>query len=204
MILTLRNKSARDGIRRAVRQLKKGGVIAFPTETTYGIGCDPRDGRAVRRVFRLKGRDPSKPLLLVAASLAQVECVADLSGPSRELARAHWPGPLTLILPVKRDAGLARGAFVAGEVAIRVSSSAIVRRLTHAFGFPIVATSANHSNQPECRSATAVRFLFADRLDEIVDGGTLPRRAVSTVARVLEDGTIEVARKGAVRLPSKL
>ena len=191
-------------IRRGVHALREGGVIAFPTETTYGIGCDPRNNNAVRRIFRLKGRDPVKTLLLVASSFKQAESVAIIEGPARELAKKYWPGPLTLVLPVRKDANLARGAFVAGTVAIRVSSSPIVQRLTHAFGFPIVATSANRTGEQNNRSSAAVRELFGERVDVILDGGTLPLRSVSTLARVDDDGNISVLRKGAIRLPSRI
>ena len=191
-------------IRKAVQVLRQGGVVAFPTETTYGIGCDPRDSRAVRRIFRLKGRTQNNALLLVASSLEQAEAVAIFDEINMDVAKRYWPGPLTLILPARREADLARGATVAGTLAIRVSSSEIVRRLTHAFGFPIVATSANLSGQEEARSADKVRELFGERIDVIIDGGLLPKRAVSTVAKISTDGKVEIIRKGAVRLPKFL
>ena len=191
-------------IRKAVQVLRQGGVIAFPTETTYGIGCDPRDARAVRRIFRLKVRDQGNPLLLVASSFAQAESVAIIDEANRDIAKKHWPGPLTLILPVRNDAEIARGAAVAGTVAVRVSSSEIVHRLTHAFGFPIVATSANKSGKSEARSADEVREIFGERLDLIIDAGRLPKRRPSTVAKISPDGKVHVIRKGAVRLPKFL
>ncbi len=179
-----------DQIREAVSVLRRGGVIAFPTETTYGLGCDPRNRKAMRRIYNIKGREKKKPLLLVAASLAQASRVADVSRLSPQLRR-YWPGPVTFVLPSKKGRG---------DIAIRVSSSPIVRRLCRAFGYPIIATSANRSGQPDCRSGRAVVRVFAkrcERPDFILDVGALPRRKPSTIARVKEDGRVEILRKGA-------
>lgn len=189
---------SKNKLRDAVRVLRAGGVIAFPTETTYGLGCDPRNTPAVRRIFKLKERAPKKPLLLVAASVAQASKVVKLS--AREIIAKHWPGPLTIILPIKRPTKLARGVVMKGEVAIRVSSHPLVQELARRFGFPIVATSANRSDQPAARSARAVHRAFGDKLDLILDSGTLPKRRPSTVIRVKKDGSIEVIRAGAIRL----
>ncbi len=177
--------------------LRQGGVIAFPTETSYGLGCDPRDARAVRRIFKIKDRDPKKPLLLVAGSWAQVERVACLSMKVRRFAQGYWPGALTLILPVREEASLVAGVAVKGEVAIRYSSSPIVRRLTRRFGFPIVATSANISGQLASRSAKEVCAAGLE-VDFVLDGGVLSMRKPSTVVRVREDGEVEVVRVGAI------
>lgn len=193
----------RQDLQKAVVILRQGGVIVFPTETTYGLGCDPRNASAVRRVFEIKGRDLRKPLLLVAGSWVQVERVAHLSANTKRFVERHWPGPLTLILPVREEAGLVSGVAVKGEVAIRYSSSSTVRRLARRFGFPIVATSANISGQLAGRSAESVRSVGL-KIDEVLDGGTLPRRRPSTVARIHEDGAVEVIRQGSIRLPKKL
>ncbi len=190
---------AREYVHKAAEVLLRGGVIAFPTETSYGLGCDPRDARAVRRIFKMKGRDSHNPLLLVAGSWAQVERVAHLSASVKRLAKQYWPGPLTLILPLRKEACLADGVAYKSEVSVRYSSSADVRRLTRRFGFPVVATSANISGQPACRSAKEIRSVGL-AVDGILDGGVLPVRKPSTVARVRENGVIEVIRAGAVSL----
>ena len=194
-------------VREAVRALRRGDVIAFPTETTYGLGCDPRNAKAVARIFRIKDRMKAKSLPLVAASVAQIRRVATLSSDASRLASCHWPGPLTLVLPVRRrgevTSPLPKSIALHGEVAIRVSSSTFVRAVCQAYGFPIVATSANQSGEPECRSGRAVVRAFQSetyRPDFIIDAGALPRRKPSTVARVREDGSVEVLRQGAIRL----
>lgn len=182
-------------IRGAVRVLRAGGVIAYPTETTYGLGCDPRNAKAVKRIYAIKGREKKKPLLLVAADMAQARRVADVSMlPSR--LKCLWPGPVTFVLPSKNGKG---------DVAVRVSSSRFVQRLTKAYGNPIIATSANKSGEPDCRSGRAVERAFRrakNRPDLILDMGSLPRRKSSTVARIKPSGKLEVLRQGAVRLSS--
>lgn len=186
-----------------------GHVIAYPTETSYGLGCDPRDVKAVSRIFKMKGRSDGKPVLLVAASIAQVTKVVDLSRFSpasrktfNHLAKEYWPGALTIILPVKKSAKLARLVAPKGEIAIRVSSSPFASTLAKRHGFPIVSTSANRAGQEPCRSLSAIMKAFpADGLtpDIILDGGSLPRRKPSTLVRILQDGDIEVLRLGAIR-----
>lgn len=181
-------------IAEAVRVLKRGGVIAYPTETTYGLGCDPRNAKAIARIYRMKGREKKKPFLLVASSEMQVRKVARLEGATRALANRYWPGPLTLVLPRVNGKG---------KIAIRVSSSPYVQSLCRAFGYPIVSTSANRSGEPECRSGRAVRRVFAaqkEKPDGILDTGALPRRKPSTIARVHSDGSVKILRQGAVRL----
>ena len=200
LYMTVTRISLQKQIEYAARVLRKGGVIAFPTETTYGLGCDPRNLKAVRRIYKLKGRDYKKPLLLVASSVAQVRRVAELHAASFMLQEKYWPGPLTLVLPIRKPSTLVSGVAVKGEVAIRVSSSSIVQMLTRQLGFPIVATSANRTGQAECRSSRAVRAVFDGDIDYILDAGALPKRKLSTVARVQTDGTIEVIRAGAIKL----
>lgn len=193
----------KDLIRHAVRVLRRGGVVAFPTETTYGLGCDPRNVKAVAKIFKIKGRGKNKPLPLVASSSLEVKRVAMLEGAAASLGRRYWPGPLTLVLPVRRGARLQRSVAPKGEVAIRVSSSPFVRALVRAFGFPLVATSANRSGEPECRSGRSVRRVFQDaktKPDLIADLGVLQKRKPSTVARVKSDETVRILRKGAIRI----
>lgn len=203
-------------VKAAVFVLRRGGVIAYPTETTYGLGCDPRNAKAVARIYRIKGREKKKPFLLVAADVGQVRMVAKIGAhdhaPVRKVMRKNWPGPLTLVLPARAHDHAPVPKIIApqGQVAIRVSSAQFVRDVCRAFGGPIVSTSANRSGEPEARSGRAVMRIFAGRgtacraptvvPDLLIDIGSLPRRKPSTVARVREDGTIEILRQGAVRL----
>jgi L-threonylcarbamoyladenylate synthase len=197
---SLKNRSL--AIREAVRALKRGEVIAFPTETTYGLGCDPRNAAAIRRIYRIKGRDDGKPLQLIAGSFAQVRRLATLDGGVMKLVRKHWPGPLTLLLPLRKSVKLPSKINPKRTIGIRVTSSTFVRDLALKFGAPIAATSANKSGQPAASSGrSAVRaFAIGERPDLLIDIGALPKRRPSTVARVKDDGTVEVLRQGPVRI----
>ncbi len=171
----------RRDIREAVRILKEGGVVVFPTETAYALGCDARNAKAVRRVYALKGRSRRKPLACIAADTAMVRKFFLLSPLSSLLAKRHWPGPLTLVLPV-RDARLRRalGLRAAG---VRVTPHPVAAALAAGLGAPIVATSANRSGRGACYSLRSVLSSLGRDANRLVtiDGGRLPRRKPSTV-----------------------
>lgn len=192
---------------RALRVLQEGGVIAYPTETVYGLGCDPRNEEAVKRIFRIKKREAGKPVLVVAGSLAQVRKIVRLEGKSLVLAKQFWPGALTLVLPVLPGVVLAKRVVLRGEVAIRFSASSTVQTLTRRYGFPIVSTSANLSGESACVSATEIERVFSSRKyapDFVFDGGRLPKRNASTIVRVSTRGEVEILRQGAVRIPRSM
>jgi len=187
----------------AVRILKRGGVIALPTETTYGLACDPRKRAAVQKIFNIKGRDENKPLQLIASSISQVTSLAKLSGKSKELATAYWPGPLTLLLPLKKGKRLAPEVCPYKTIGIRVTSSVIAKKLVRAYGHPLAATSANRSGRVPAFSDTEVqeafkRFKF--KPDFVMHGGHIPKGKPSTVALALDDGSVIVIRKGSIKL----
>jgi L-threonylcarbamoyladenylate synthase len=205
-MMTLRGslQQQRRCIREAVRVLRAGGVIALPTETVYGLVCDPRNARAVRRIYAMKGRHESKPLQWIAGTVAQVRKVARIDRANQRVIARHWPGPLTLLLPVRRGLQLVPRVSERGCVGIRVSSLALVRDLTKAFGYPIAATSANVSGERPASSGRGVRSAFAQSAcpDLLMDVGAIPRRRPTTVARVHADGRVDVVRQGSIRLSS--
>ncbi len=190
-------------VRAAVLALRRGEVIAYPTETTYGLGCDPHNAKAVAKIFRIKQRDKKRPVLLVASSILQAKKVAHLTGLMARLARKNWPGALTLVMPARQNTRLASQILLKGSIAMRVSSHLLVQQLTKAHGFPIVSTSANLSGEPDARSGRAVVRAFRDRAvqpDLVIDLGALPRRKPSTIVEVKKDGTLHVLRQGAVHV----
>src|SRR3954471_12611834 len=168
-----------EAIAAAVEILRAGGVVAFPTDTLYGLAVDPRRRDAVERLFALKGRNATAAVPLVASSLEQAALAADFSEPERGAAAAFWPGPLSIVAAA--NACIAREAL-GGQttVAIRVPAHEIARALARAFGFPITATSANRSGEPGADSADAVAIALAD-VDALVDGGRAPGGAPSTI-----------------------
>ena len=135
----------KEDIKTAVQILNSGGVIAIPTETVYGLACDPRNIKAVQRIFAIKGRDDGKPLQMIASSFAQVENLAEFTDAERRIAKKHWPGPLTLLIKLKKDIKLAPQVNPDQIIGIRVTSSPIAAAIVKAFGHPIAATSANRS-----------------------------------------------------------
>jgi L-threonylcarbamoyladenylate synthase len=159
-----------DSLEAAVAALRAGGVIAYPTEGVWGLGCDPDNDEAVAHLLRLKQRDPAKGLILVAASIGQF--APWLEGLAPELHAplvASWPGPNTWLVPDNgRTHALVRGGHDC--VALRVSDHPGVIALCQAFGGPIVSTSANKASEPSAMSAEEVGEIFGDELDAILEG----------------------------------
>lgn len=189
-------------IRDAVAVLKSGGVVLFPTETCYGLAADASNARAVRRVAEIKGRERGKTPPLIAATGRMAEEYALMPEPLLALARAHWPGPLTVVATVGK--GLASEAVRAdGTVALRVSPHPVARALSRGVGGPIVATSANVSGQPACYSARTALAQFRRAghplPDAILDAGPLPRKKPSTIV-AMKRGKVVVLREGGVRV----
>jgi L-threonylcarbamoyladenylate synthase len=179
----------------AAEVLRRGGVIAYPTETFYGLGALARDAGAVRRLASLKGRSDGKPLPLVAGDRAQVEEVAVLDAVAERLARAFWPGPLTLVLPAR--AGLAEEIAGSGTVGVRISGSDVARALALAGGGALVSTSANPAGEPPPARALDIDADLRRRLDGVLDAGAVPGGRPSTVV-ALNGGAARLVREGAV------
>lgn len=179
--------------------LRRGGVVAFPTETYYGIAVDPFNQAAVSRVYRLKKRDQSKPLMLLIADEAQlgglVRTVPSLYGP---LIKKYWPGPLTLIFQAKASVSHLVTCN-SGTVAIRISSHPLALALVARMGQPITATSANISGQPPAKSAGEVTAMFGDSLDYILDGGETPAGLCSTIVG-MKGRNLNLVRQGEIDL----
>jgi L-threonylcarbamoyladenylate synthase len=157
-------------LRTAVAALRGGGVIAYPTEAVWGLGCDPMNERAVDRILELKRRDWRKGLILIAADFAQLEpYVHTPSRNAMKRAQESWPGPTTWVFPASEAAPL----WVTGDqdsIAIRVTAHPIGRALCQAFGSAIISTSANRSGRDPARSATEVRLQLPAGIDAIVPG----------------------------------
>lgn len=164
-------KSKRLEINEAVKCLRDGGVIAYPTEAVWGLGCDPFNSDAVNRLLAMKQRSKSKGLILAGASILQVGVLMEaLSPEQRKQVESKWPGPVTWILP---DISNIIPSWIKGQhatVAIRVSNHPIVKDLSNAFGGMIVSTSANFNNESEIRSFDILERRFGSKIDGIVKG----------------------------------
>lgn len=181
----------------AVDVLGRGGVIVYPTETVYGIGCDPFDAAACDRIRRLKGREGDKPMLLLAASIDQVtEFAGPLSDTALSLAGVFWPGPLTMvIMPVKNLPDHIRGN--GGGVAFRVSPCRVASEIARRFGRPVTSTSANRSGEPPAVSYEEARGFFGDVVDCVVETDEPLGGIPSTVVDVTGESVL-LLREGGV------
>ena len=174
---------------RAAELLHAGQVIAYPTEAVYGLGCDPRNETAVRKILALKDRHESAGLVLIASEFDQLESwVAEVSQALLERAMRTWPGPVTWLFP--RAAGVPD--FVAGRhdtVAVRVTAHVPSRQLCKAFGSALISTSANPTTAPPARSVDEVRIYFETGLAGILAGELGDGRKPSEI-RDLASGNI--------------
>lgn len=162
-------------IARAASILRKGGIVAYPTEAVYGLGCDPRNKQAVQRLLEIKQRDPLKGLILIAASFDQLApYLTALDDNTRARVMPTWPGPSTWLLPARDDVSpLLRGAH--HTLAVRVTAHPQAAALCRAFGGALVSTSANRSHNPPARASEQVRAELGSDLNDILEGpvGTL-------------------------------
>jgi L-threonylcarbamoyladenylate synthase len=178
--------------------VKGGGVVAIPTDTVYGLGCDPRSDKAVGRLFEAKNRQ-AKPVPVLCASLDVARKLVELNSAATKLADLHWPGPLTIVAPLKKGSKLSplldQGS---GLLGVRVPNSELCLALARKVGGAITGTSANLSGEPSCRTAAQVVASLDGRIELVIDGGTLRGRE-STVVRATGE-TVEVLREGSVRI----
>jgi L-threonylcarbamoyladenylate synthase len=172
----------------AARLLRDGGLVAFPTETVYGLGADATNDRAVARVFEAKGRPRFNPLISHVASVVEARALGRFDGRAEKLAEAFWPGPLTLVLPRTADCPVSRLACAGLEsIALRVPRHPVARQLLEAVGRPIVAPSANPSGRLSPTEAAHVAAGLGAKVDMILDGGPCDIGLESTVISLIDE-----------------
>jgi L-threonylcarbamoyladenylate synthase len=181
----------------AADAIHRGGIVAMPTDTLYGLAADPFSVEAVARVFTLKGRGTDRAVPLVAADVDQIAAsLGMLPMLARLLAARFWPGPLTMLMPaperLPRD--VTGGT---GRVGVRVPGHAVTRALCAAAGTPLTATSANRSGQPATNDPDQVAAALGHGIDVLLDAGITPGGAPSTIVDVT-DSTPRVIREGAI------
>ena len=187
-----------DALARAAAVLRAGGLVAFPTETFYGLGAAADDPAAVRRVFSVKGRDEGKPLLVLVDSIAMAETVAEVTPSARALMARHWPGALTLVLRARPGVPEAVMAGT-GTIGVRLSPHPVAHGLVRALGSPVTAPSANLADAEPPTTAADVMAVLDGAIDLVLDGGLTAGGPPSTVADVTS-GAPRVLRQGAVAL----
>jgi len=187
-------------IARAARCLRAGGLVAFPTETVYGLGADAGNDRAVARIFEAKGRPKFNPLIIHVADLAQAEVIVALDDRARDLAALFWPGPLSLVLPRRNAAAV---SLLAGAgldtLAVRIPAGTVARALIEAVGAPVAAPSANPAGGVSPTRAEHVIDGLGEAVDTVLDGGPCPVGIESTVLDLSERNAVLLRPGGLAR-----
>jgi L-threonylcarbamoyladenylate synthase len=189
-------------IERALECLHSGGVIVFPTETSYGIGCDATNDSAVARVFVIKDRPEDKGTPLIIPDNESAKLYIQVSDVAQKLIDAHWPGALNIIGQIADGSPVSSRCSLDNSQSVRVSSHPFCSTLARRFGKPIVASSANISGQDAIYSISEVNKVFSDRPDKpdcIINGGDLPILPASTTVKVIGN-SIKIVRQGSVKI----
>ena len=206
-----------DAVTEAARLILTGEVVAVPTETVYGLAADATNAEAVARIYQAKGRPSFNPLIVHVPDLESAEQIGKFSQEARVLAQQHWPGPLTLVVPLREASGIA-SIVTAGlpSVGIRVPGHPAIQALLHAIGRPLAAPSANASGAISPTRAGHVLKSLGGRIPLIIDAGATERGLESTIIaatggplRLLRSGPVEiaaakVAQRSTIEAPGQL
>lgn len=176
--------------------IKSGGVVIYPTDTIYGIGCDPYNDSAVKRIFTIKGRDEKKPLPILTSSIGEAERIVSLGRTGRMLAEKYWPGALTIVAPIIDYRISPRVIAGSSSLAVRVPANNCVLLLLHHCIY-LVGTSANLSGERTMKSAQEVLNSGLEGYDALLDGGTVDKGVESTIVSV--EGKPKILREGAIK-----
>ncbi|MEY3005065.1 MAG: hypothetical protein RLZZ491_2241 [Pseudomonadota bacterium] len=188
------------GIARAAALLRAGQLVALPSETVYGLAADATQDDAVAAIYAAKGRPGFNPLIVHVPDLASAMELAEFPGPARALSAAFWPGPLTLVLPLKPGHGLSpRVTAGLDTVAIRLPAHPLMQAVLRALGRPVAAPSANPSGRISATTADHVRMGLGPRIAAILDGGATPVGVESTILAPSDRGTRLLREGGIVR-----
>jgi L-threonylcarbamoyladenylate synthase len=188
----------RDLIDYAAGFIKRGDVVAIPTDTFYGLSADPFNLAAIERVFQIKGRPENRALPILVDSIDQAVSLArDIPDPFLKLAHKFWPGALTMVVEATHRLPL-KVTGNSGRVALRWADSRITTSLIGAVGGPVTGTSANLSGHPSCSNAAALADQLGDRLPLILDSGDTNGTLASTIVKIEGDGTWSIVREGAL------
>jgi L-threonylcarbamoyladenylate synthase len=185
-----------DAVASCALVVKNGGVVVYPTDTIYGIGCDPYNDLAVKRIFTLKGRNEKKPLPILTYSMQDAERIVSLGRTGRTLAERYWPGALTIVAPMIDHRISPRITAGSPSLAVRVpANNCVLLLLSHCIY--LVGTSANLSGERVLKSAQEVLDSRLDGYDALLDGGTVEKGIESTIVSV--EGKPKILREGAIK-----
>lgn len=193
-----------ESIAEAARLILEGEPIAVATETVYGLAADATDAEAVARIYEAKGRPSFNPLIVHVSDLADAEAIGEFSGDARDLAEQHWPGPLTLVVALRKDPAIASLVTAGlGTIGLRVPAHPAMRALLRACGRPLAAPSANASGSISPTRAEHVLRSLGGRIRLIIDGGATERGIESTIVATT-DGPLRLLRRGPIDIEAGL
>ena len=190
-------KATKDNIKSAAQIIKTGGVVVFPTETVYGLGCDPLNTKAVQRLLTVKG-DRKKPFPVLVASLDDASRVATFSDNGKKLARKFWPCPLTIVLPKKDDLDDVV-TFGLNTVGLRAPNNQVALSLIELSGGLLIGSSANLTGESPPRSVSEMSKKLIEKVDLVLDGGPTTEGTPSTVVDLTLDNP-KILREGSISL----
>jgi L-threonylcarbamoyladenylate synthase len=186
-----------DILAQAADLIHRGGVVAFPTETYYGLGADALNSQAIERIYKIKGRDRGKPILILVESSGRIEAfVKPFSPMVKHLMATFWPGPLTILFQASKRLPVELTAET-GKIGIRVPSHPVARALLSTVKAPLTGTSANQADGTSPKTAEGVRDSIGGELDLILDGGPTPGEKPSTVLDCTEN-PFRIVREGVI------
>ncbi|MFH1194040.1 MAG: L-threonylcarbamoyladenylate synthase [bacterium] len=198
---------AKQSVTEAIAILKQGGVVVYPTETAYALGCDAANSRAKAKIFKIKNRPADKNLPIICATKKMAFDFFKFGKIERKLAKTYWPGPLSIIIKTKKQENKKTRKQ---EIPVRVSSNKIARTISRGLGKPIISTSANISGKKTLYDAKKIAEIFSrqkNQPDLILDAGKLPEKKPSTIIKIVprsgipsrgKNGKIIILRKGEV------
>ena len=184
-----------NGIKKSVEIIENGGIIVFPTDTVYGIGCNPYDANAVKKIYQIKSREKIKSLPVLASSIEIVKQISTIDEFTEKIIKKYWPGPLTLILKLK-DKNLKKSLNLEDKIAVRIPNSVCTLKLLNKCNL-LVGTSANVSGDSSFTDPQEC-MKNVKNYDVFVDGGTITSKGESTIIEI-ENEKIHVIREGALK-----
>ncbi len=190
-------------ISKAVETIRNGGVVVYPTDTAYGLAVDATNPIAVKRLYEVKGRNFNKPVHVIFPSFVELNRVVKLNAPAKKIIQKLFPGPITIVLPLKKNSGtwkqLSSGS---GTLGFRMPDHKVVKHIVKTLGRPITATSANRSGRVTCYTVKAIRAQFKKsklKPDYYLNGGKLKQVKPSTIVAI-NDHKVAVLREGPISI----
>jgi L-threonylcarbamoyladenylate synthase len=181
-------------IEEAVKILKKGGLVVYPTETSYAIGVDATNASAIKKIYKIKNRDENKPIGVILSDINMAKKYGEITQKTEILIKRFMPGPLTIITRKKKKIP---DILSKNEIAFRISGNSVASNLTKRLNLPITATSANKSGQPAIYEIRELIENFKDEVEVVIDSGNLPRNIPSTYLDMVDD-KLEIRRTGSI------